>query len=169
MGSAVVVAVSLLLAASPAHAQVVGLTLLSPTVGAFAGVTMDGTPRTTTAAVSAFTVDDVRISPAGWLVTVSATQFCEQLVLATCAVLPKTLPLGSLDQSQPTVTGPGTAPTVTSPAGIDGAAATLASAAVGTGTGTFSFSTSTLTLRIPPNAYARTYVSTVTWTIASGP
>ncbi|MGQ0832836.1 MAG: WxL domain-containing protein [Microthrixaceae bacterium] len=153
----------------PADAQIVGLTLIAPTVGDFAPVTMDGTPRTTTAAVSAFTVSDVRVTAEGWRVSVSATQFCEQLLLSTCALDPKTLPLGSLDQSSPTASGPGTAPTMSAAVGIDGSTATLASAAVGTGTGTYSFSGSTLTLRIPAAAYGRTYVSTVTWTITSGP
>lgn len=167
-GSAIVVALTSLLAAPPAGAQVVGLTLVAPTVDNFAPVTMDGTPRTTTAAVSTFTVSDVRVLAEGWRVTVTATQFCEQLLLNTCVLDPKTLPVGSLDQSSPTVTGPGTAPTMTAAAGIDGSTAPLASAASGTGTGTYSFSASTLTLRLPA-AYARTYVSTLTWTIASGP
>ncbi|MGQ0431353.1 MAG: WxL domain-containing protein [Microthrixaceae bacterium] len=160
---------SSLLADTPAGAQVVGLTLISPTVDNFATVTMDGTPRTTTAVVGTFSVSDVRVVAEGWRVTVAATQFCEQLLLNTCVVSPQTLPVGSLDQSSPTVTGPGTAPTVTAAAGIDGSTAPLASEAIGTGTGTYSFSASTLTLRLPATAYARTYVSTVTWTIASGP
>lgn len=171
-GSAIVVAVTSLLATiaiPPAGAQVVGLTLVAPTVDNFAPVTMDGTPRTTTAAVSAFTVSDTRAIAEGWRVTVTATQFCEQLLLSTCALDPKTLPLGSLDQSGPTVTGPGTTPTMTAAVGIDGSTAPLASAASGTGTGTYSFSASTLTLRLPAAAYARTYVSTLTWTITSGP
>lgn len=159
-----------LLVTPQAAAQVLGLTIVSPTVKDFGPVTMDGTPRTTTAAVGAFSVSDVRVVAEGWRVTVSATQFCERLELAQCVlVAPKTLPIGSLDQSAPVVTGPGALPTVTAAVGLDGSTVTLASAAAGTGTGTYDFSTSTLTLRTPASAYARTYVSTVTWTVVSGP
>lgn len=167
--SGAAIAVGALLAGAPAGALVADLSLLSPTVDNFTPVALDGTPRSTTAAVSSFTVSDVRIVAEGWRVTVTATQFCEQLLLATCVVDPKRLPVGSLDQSSPTVTGPAPAPSVTAAVGIDGSTGTLASAASGTGLGTYSFSASVLTLRLPAAAYARTYVSTLTWTIASGP
>jgi hypothetical protein len=155
-----------LAAATPVYSQ----TLTSPTVATFTAVVLNGTPQTTTAAVASFTVADLTLSGAGWHVTVAATQLCEQAAPATCASPnPKKLPIGSLDHSAPTVSGTPPLPSVFAPTGIDGSSAKLASAAAGTGGGTFIFGTSTLTLRIPANAYAKTYFSAVTYTVASGP
>jgi hypothetical protein len=53
--------------------------------------------------------------------------------------------------------------------GIDGTSAKLVSAAAATGAGTYNFGASTLTLRVPPNSYVKTYITSVTYTIASGP
>lgn len=162
-------AASLVWLPTNADAQVVGITFTSPTVGSFSPVSLDGAAKVTSATVGTFSVSDARLVASGWRVTVSATQLCEQLLAATCALLPKTLPIGSLDQSAPSVTGPGPLPTTSAAPGIDSAPRTLASAAVGTGLGTFAFSASTLTMQVPAKAYAKTYVSTVTWTVASGP
>ncbi|MCA1846884.1 MAG: hypothetical protein LC792_27555, partial [Actinobacteria bacterium] len=53
-----------------------GITV-DPTVGNFAGVTLDGSAKTTSAAFDGFEVNDARGSGAGWNVTVQATRFAE--------------------------------------------------------------------------------------------
>jgi hypothetical protein len=148
------------------------LTITSPVPGNFSGVTLNGTAQTSTAAVPTFSAVDARGTGVGWNITVGATQFCEQLTGSTCAASPKLIPVASLNLSAPTVsagTGSGAVPTMTALTGFDGSSAKLASAASANGMGTYNFGTSTLTLSIPANTYARTYVSTVTYTIATGP
>jgi hypothetical protein len=149
------------------------LTITSPVPGNFSGVTLNGTAQSSTSSVPTFSAVDARGTGVGWNITVGATQFCEQLSGSTCvASSPKTVPTGSLNLSAPSVsagTGSGTVPTMTALTGFDGSSAKLASAAVANGMGTYNFGTSTLTLAIPANTYAKTYVSTITYTIATGP
>lgn len=148
------------------------LSLTSPVPPNFTGVTLSGAAQTTTATIPTFSATDARGTGVGWRISVAGTQFCEQLSGATCVVSGKTLPVGSLAAAAPTVTagtGSGTVPTVSAIAGVDGATSTLASAAVGNGMGTYNFGTSLATLSLAANVYAKTYVSTITYTIASGP
>lgn len=148
------------------------LTVTSPVPPNFAGVTLDGTAKTSTATIPTFSATDARGTGVGWRISVAGTQFCEQLSGATCVTSPKTLPTGSLAAATPTVTagtGSGTVPTMSAIAGVDGVTSTLASAALGNGMGSYTFGTSLATLSLAANVYAKTYVSTITYTIATGP
>ncbi|MGQ0431351.1 MAG: WxL domain-containing protein [Microthrixaceae bacterium] len=148
------------------------LTLTSPVPPNFTGVTLSGAAQTTTATIPTFSATDARGTGVGWRISVAGTQFCEQLSGATCVVSGKTLPVGSLAAAAPTVaagTGSGTVPTVSALAGVDGATSTLASAALTNGMGTYNFGTSLATLSLAANVYAKTYVSTITYTLATGP
>lgn len=148
------------------------LSLTSPVPPNFTGVTLNGAAQTTAATIPAFSATDARGTGVGWRISVAGTQFCEQLTGSSCVVSGKTLPVGSLAAAAPTVsagTGSGTVPTVNALAGVDGATSTLASAAVGNGMGTYNFGTSVATLSLAANVYAKTYVSTITYTIATGP
>lgn len=148
------------------------LTVTSPVPPNFAGVTLSGSAQTTTATIPTFSATDARGTGVGWRISVAGTQFCEQLSGATCVVAGKTLPVNSLAAAAPTVTagtGSGPVPTVSAIAGVDGATSTLASAALTEGMGTYTFGTSLATLSLAANTYAKTYVSTITYTIATGP
>jgi hypothetical protein len=159
-------ALALAARASPAEAQV--LTPNPVTVSDFAPVTLDGTPKTTTATMANFSVADD--GGAGWHVTVQATQFREFDTGAGAYVTGgKTLPTGSLSMPAPAVTPTGSITVPAGPHAIDGATVQLASAAAGT-TGTYDFTQGgPLTLTLPSSAYARAYRSDVTIAVASGP
>jgi hypothetical protein len=158
---------------SPTVAITAGsLTFTAPVPGNFASVTLSGVAQSTTATIPAYTVDDATGSGSGWNVSVAATQFCQQGTGSTCATSPKLIPTGSLTLSAPTATASGTSsavPTTLTLTGVDGTSGKQVSAAVGAGMGTFSIGTSTATLSIPANTYADTYVSTLTYTLATSP
>jgi len=149
------------------------LTLTAPVPPNFTAVTLDGTAKTSTATIPTFSATDARGTGLGWRISVAGTQFCEQLSGATCVVSsPKTLPTGSLSVVAPSATagtGSGTVPTMSAMTGLDGATDTLASAALLNGMGSYTFGTSVATLSLAANVYAKTYVSTITYTIATGP
>ena len=149
----------------------------APTAGDFSGVTLDGTAKTTTASLDNFQVNDARGSGAGWNVTVQATQFAEHDGTGYVAS-GKTLPTSSLSLANATVASPDTTsadPTMTAGAyTVDaGSAVKIASAAVDTGMGkydiSFAATAADLTLTVPATAYAKTYRSDVTLTLASTP
>lgn len=163
--------VPLVLVAAIAAPQAAAAQSLSPatvTVEDFAGVTLDGTAKSTTAGMSNFSVTDS--AGAGWHVTVSATRFAEVDGAGQYVSEGKTLPAGSLTMPAPTVSPQTALVTVTSgPYALDGASLKIISAAPAT-TGTFDVVQSgSLTLAVPGSAYARTYRSEVTVAVASGP
>lgn len=154
-------------AADGTSATVTGgdLTITNPTAANFVGKDITGVEQTTTAALDAFSVSDLRGSGEGWAVTAEATQF-------TGAT--HNLTAGSLELSQPTVTADGTdspAPTVaTGPYTIDGGdPVTIATADTDEGMGVYDFGATTLTLTLPADVYADTYQSTVTITFFVAP
>lgn len=145
------------------------LTLTTPAVGNFTGVTLNGSAQSTTASMGTFTVTDARGTGVGWNVTVQATQF---------TMAGHTLPMNSISMPAPTVakidnTSGDTPSITTGPYLIDNASAVkiTSAAADGTGMGSYTFNAipSTLTLSIPANAYAGTYTSTVTVSVVTGP
>jgi hypothetical protein len=171
-------------AADAADVTVTGGSLgitVDPTVGNFAGVTLDGTAKSTTASFDGFEVNDARGTGAGWNVTVQATQFAEwdstlNAGAGGYVTSGKTLALNSLSLAAPTVAADGTtsaAPSITAgPYNVDaGSAVKIASAAVDAGMGKYDFTQAAtpLTLSIPSSAYAKTYRSTVTVSTVTGP
>jgi hypothetical protein len=151
-----------------------GLAISTIAVGDFAGVTLDGTAKTTTATMDGFNVNDARATGAGWNVTVQATQLAEHNGTAYVAS-GKTLAANSLSMPAPTVAANGTtsaAPSMTGgPYTIDAASAVkIASAATDAGMGSYDFTQGgSLTLSVPTSTYARTYRSDVTVSVVSGP
>ncbi len=166
------VAVSSSAVAAPTDATLTGgaLTSTAPLVGNFATVALDGTAKTTTAAVGTFSVSDLTGTGAGWKVTAQGTRFTAPVGTLNAG---KQLAANSLVLSAPTATANGTTstgPVVAAPAPIDsGTAVSIASAAAGTGMGTYDFTATTMTLSVPADAYAATYRSDVTITVASTP
>ncbi|HWH31302.1 MAG TPA: WxL domain-containing protein [Egibacteraceae bacterium] len=171
--------------AAPAAASEVAVTggslafTSAPVAGDFSALTLDGTTKTTTAAVPAFEVNDSRGTGAGWNITVQGTQLKEwdgalNAGAGGYVTGGKTIATSSLALSQPTVAADGTtsaAPSITAgPYTIDaGSAVKIASAAVDTGMGKYDFGATTMTLTVPPNTYAKTYRSDVTVTLATTP
>ena len=155
----------------PVMAQTLTMTL--PAVADFQSIVLTGSATSTSAAMDDFSVGDSRETGEGWSVTVAATQFREwngsQYVAGGRALAP-----GSLSMPAPTVAAVGTVsppPIITpGPYAIDGSSIKIASAAAGTGQGTYAFTQGgPLTLTIPAAAYAATYRSEVTLSLASGP
>lgn len=150
------------------------LSIDAVTVGNFGGITLDGTAKTTTATVDAFSVTDARGTGDGWNVTMQGTQFAEHDG-TNYVTSGKTLALNSLSLSALSVAANGTTspvPTTNAGAGIDNTtgAIKIASAAVDEGMGTYDFTgTNALSLSIPASAYAKTYRSDVTVSVVSGP
>jgi hypothetical protein len=146
------------------------LTITTPSVANFGGLTLNGAAQTTTAALGTFTVTDARGSGIGWNVTVQATQFTAGS---------HTLAMNSISMPAPTVAKAdatsGNVPTIaTGPYLIDNATAVkISSAAVdattGNGMGSYTYTPGNLTLSVPANAYAGTYTSTVTVSVVTGP
>ena len=149
------------------------LAATTPTTANFTGIALNGTAQTTTAAVGTFSVNDATGTGAGWKVTAQGTQFAAHNGTAYVTG-GKTLAVGSLKLSVPTVTANGTTsapPTVAAgPYTIDSTTAvSIASAALNTGMGKYDFGATTMTLSVPASAYAATYRSDVTITVASTP
>ncbi|MDQ3914430.1 MAG: WxL domain-containing protein [Actinomycetota bacterium] len=176
-------------AADPTDVVVTGassLGLTTVTAGNFTGITLDGSVKTTYAALDNFDATDARGTGAGWNVTVQGTQFAEHNGTAYVAS-GKTLPLNSMLLAVPTVAKKDSTssalPTVSigSSTAVDASSAVkIASAAAdGTGMGSYTFTqgdldtgtagTQPLKLTVPASAYAKTYRSDVTVSIVSGP
>jgi hypothetical protein len=149
------------------------LSITAAGVTDFSPVTLDGTVQTTTASMTGFTVNDSRLVPAGWHVTVQGTQF-RQWAGGVYVSGGKSLPTGSLSMPAPSATPRdvlGVPPTVTpGPYLIDGFSVKIASAAAVTSGGAYDFAqTGPLTLTVPASAFAATYRSDITVSVASGP
>lgn len=159
------------------------MTMTTPTVSAFGGVTLTGELLSTTATLSPFVVTDPRGTGAGWSVTVQATRFTEHTGSAYVTSNPKVLPAGSLTISTGAAsaragTSSGTPPTSFNGT-VDGgsalkvlsiAACDAAVVACDNGMGTFDIAASTLTLNnIPAKSFAKTYKSDVTVTLVQSP
>ncbi len=142
-----------------------GLTITNLLVADFAGRSITGAEQTTTAALAAFRVSDLRGSGLGWQVSAAATNFDGAS---------HDLEAGSLSMSVPTVAANGTDSTVpgitAGPYVIDsGSAVSFSNAAVDEGMGTYDFSATTLTLALPADVFADVYASTVTISVVTAP
>ena len=159
------------------------MSMTTPTVSAFGGITLSGEKISTTATLSAFEVVDPRGTGAGWSVTVQATQFKEHTGTGYVTTNAKVLPAGSLTiatgaASARAGTDSGTAPTSYNGT-VDGgsafkvlsiAACDAAVVACDNGMGTFDIAQSTMTLNnIPAKSFAKTYKSDVTVTLVQSP
>lgn len=158
----------------------------TPAVGNFS-VTLDGTAKTVGSTMAAFDAVDGRGTGVGWNMTVKATDFCEwDATLAACKVGGKKLASDSLTMGLPTVAKKdatsSTAPGITKTAqfsidtGAAGSAVEFAkTSAAGDGMGSYTFTTGDVTgmagsqvkVSIPASAYATSYRSNVTVTIAT--
>lgn len=170
---AVVAATILVLVASPDWAAAQTLSMTLPTVSDFQPIVLTGSPNTTTATMDGFSVSDSRTTADGWSVTVAATQFREWNGSGYVSG-GRALAAGSLSMPAPSVAVVDTQsppPVITpGPYSIDGSSIKIASAAADTGQGTYAFTQSgPLTLTIPASAYAVTYRSEITLSLAAGP
>jgi hypothetical protein len=166
------------------------MTPSAPTVGNFAGVTLNGTIQDTTATLQDLTVNDATGSGSGWHLTASATQFKEwdtDLNSGAGGYVEggHDLDAGSLAmpvlEAAEVVPTDSTAPAMLSSASaFDGVGAiTLANAITDRGMGEYLVDDDgandgiTLTLTVEPDTYAATgthkYRSDVTITLSSGP
>jgi hypothetical protein len=135
-------------------------------VSTFEDATITGQDQDVAATLNGYSVTDFRGTGVGWHVTAQADQFVDGS---------KSLDLGSLTMSKPTVTADGTssapptvaaAPTFTLDAED---AVQIASAGVGQGMGKFDFTATDLTLSLPADVYAGNYASTLTFTAVTAP
>lgn len=160
----------LLFVSTSAHAQSLSISAIA--VSDFTPVTLSGTLTTTTATMSDFSVTDSRGTGEGWNVVVQGSLFAEWN--GGYVAGGRTLPAGSLSMPAPSVSSPEATPSppamTAGPYPIDGHAVKIASAAAGSGQGTYTFTqTGPLTLTVVAAAYARTYRSEITVSVASGP
>lgn len=140
------------------------LGITNPSAADFVGKSITGVDQTTTAALDAYSVSDLRGSGAGWHVTAQASTFTG---------VSHNLAVGSLLMSAPTVAANGTSSpdpsVIIDPVVIDNGATPISSAALNEGMGTYDYSATTLTLALPANVYADVYASTVTISAVTAP
>ncbi|MEO6892007.1 MAG: WxL domain-containing protein [Ktedonobacteraceae bacterium] len=148
------------------------LTMSNTLITAVPTVVLNGQNQLATYTIRIYVTDATGLHK-GWSISVTSTAFTT-IVDGT----PHTLPTNaSSSQDPPTVVATGTStlptPNVGFPVAIPAAltpppAVTLYNARTDSGMGSFSITT-TITLVIPANAYAGTYTSVLTLSIASGP
>ncbi|HEX4776392.1 MAG TPA: WxL domain-containing protein [Acidimicrobiia bacterium] len=141
-------------------------TLAKPSLGNFTGVTLNGSPQLSSAAMTRFMVNDSTGSGAGWHVDYTLTQFSDGGT--------HTLASGSVDTKAPVVVADaGTTspvPTASDALGVDdGAAHKVLSAALNQGMGVYLVSPRPFVLHVPADAYAATYTTTATIDLVTAP
>lgn len=163
-------------ASDATHVEIEGgpLSVETPNVSDFSPVTLDGTPKATTATIDPFSVVDATGTGGGWRLQGHATPFAEVDDGGAYVAGGKSLPAGSLALATVAVAAQGTAsapPAVLpGPHVLDGpGAVSLLNAAPGTGMGAFEVTSDGLTLSVPADAFARRYRSDVTLSLVSGP
>jgi hypothetical protein len=147
-----------------------GLAITNAIADDFTPVQKNGAAQTTTAGLGTFSVSDATGTGAGWHVTAQASKF------TVAGIDGRSLALGSLQMSQPTVTANGTSSTnpgiTTAPYTLDNVnngAVSIASAGIDSGMGTYGFSVTTLTLALPADVYVGAYASTVILSAVTAP
>ncbi|HEY3832713.1 MAG TPA: hypothetical protein VGO03_10500 [Acidimicrobiia bacterium] len=143
----------------------------APTIGNFAGVTLNGNPQLTSLQVSPFTIIDATGSQAGWHVTLTVPS-----LVNSGPTTPVTIAATQITTAPWTIAGAAGSDTtgVTgndySALGTDfSAGQTVVDSAVGDGSGTYLVSPTILKLTVPVNASVGTYASTATIAVTSGP
>lgn len=148
------------------------LTMSNTLITAVPTVVLNGQNQLATYTIRIYVTDATGLHK-GWSISVTSTAFTT-IVDGTLHTLPTN---ASSSQDPPTVVATGTStlptPNVGFPVAIPAAltpppAVTLYNARTDSGMGSFSITT-TITLVIPANAYAGTYTSVLTLSIASGP
>ena len=140
------------------------LNVTNPLVADFGVSSITGVAQTTTAALDAFSVSDLRGTGAGWHVIAEASPFTSGaniLVAGSLSTPALTVAANGTTSASPTMTG--------GPYVLDVAPLQIASAALQTGLGTYDFSASTLTLALPADVRAGAYASTVTISVVTAP
>lgn len=148
------------------------VTIDNLTAANFTAITLDGTTKTTTSAVTDMTLIDATGTGAGWDVNLKATTFTN--AGATHNIL-NTLPEGSLALGAVTITAVGDSTAITNittaTGAIDNASGvTILNAGINEGMGTYTVSVAPMTLTLlPKDAKAGSYTSTITMTLTQGP
>lgn len=143
------------------------LAITNTTSADFGSIQINGTNQNPTATATIDVKDDTG-SGAGWKVTFAASQFTsvESKTLATSAL--SITAVNEADQGTGTYTAPNSNVSYSSAVVPGAGTVTLYNAATNTGMGHFRL-TPAFKVHIPANAYAGTYSSTFTVTVASGP
>ena len=153
-------------AADTTTATVTGgsLAITNPLAADFEARSITGVAQTTTAALDAFSVSDLRGSGAGWHVLAQASPFtsgANVLAAGSLSTPALTVTANGTDSADPTMTGGSYV--------LDGTALQIASAALNDGMGKYDFSASTLSLALPADVFAGAYASTVTISVVTAP
>lgn len=159
-----VAATVLAASAVPAGAGTLDFGAGAPTISAFSGVTLHGTPQLTSLTVSPFSVVDATASGAGWHVSFTVPDLVNG---------GSVIPASTMTMAAPTVTPSGGA----DPTNVVGHASTgnfatgesIVTASAGFGDGTYLISPEPVFLTVPVTARAGVYVSAATMSIVSGP
>jgi hypothetical protein len=158
--------------ASPTFA---GLTFNN--TGAFAGVTLDGTQKTTTETLTIGNVVDPSGTGDGWNVSLGLTQLSQwnstdtytgTYTLPFSSIKVTTAPMVSLVDSSSSAASTVTPVSTTTPLDT-GVGVKLLSATTGGGMGSYAISNATMTLTVPAKAYAVTYKTDATVSLTSTP
>jgi len=136
----------------------------APSLGTFAGITLNGQPQLTRAALAPFTIIDARGTSGGWSVSLSI----DNLVNGA-----STIAATNLSMTAPTVIDSSTGLAAATVSGVDVASFTAATpTAIVTATGatpsngTFLISPKILKLVVPADALIGTYTTTATLSVA---
>jgi hypothetical protein len=157
------------------------VTMDSVTIGDFSATTLlPSGVATTQATASSFSVTDARGTGAGWKVSMSASQFTGPTV-AEQTVHKLTAGIMYLQPISPDAVsvdfGSATKPSITNtdPIAVDNGSVSIASASQsddvmdGQGMGKYTFPAASFHVAVPAGAYATTYTSTLTVTLAQTP
>ncbi|MDB6353551.1 WxL domain-containing protein [Trichococcus sp. K1Tr] len=147
-------------------------TITGFTAGNFDAVTLNGTTKTTTSAVSPITLTDARGTGGGWDVTLKATTFtnAEAAHSALKTLPPNSLALGVVSIEAGTDSTPVTNIVIGSGAIDNPSGVTILDAGINEGMGIYTVNIAPMTLTLlPKDAKAGTYTSTITMTFAEGP
>ena len=136
----------------------------APTIGDFAGVTLNGTPQLTSLTVDPFTIIDATGADAGWHVLLTIPDLVNGL---------DTIAASNVSMSAPVVSaGAGssmTGVTGNASAGAFDTGEKIVVATAGEGQGVYHVSPQVLKLTVPQTALVGTYVSAGTIAVNSGP
>jgi hypothetical protein len=135
----------------------------APTLGTFAGVTLNGQPQLTRAQIDPFTIIDARGTSAGWTVSMTVSDLvngASTIAATQMSMTAATVIDNSTGAAAVTVTGDAVASFTA------GANTIVTATADAQSNGTFLVSPQLIKLVVPANALAGTYASTATLSVA---